>query len=101
METGRDAGQARKGGARRQSAKPPGGRSAAGGKPVRLQIYLSEETAKRLGVHCALSGLDRSAVLEKLLGSHLRERGRGRELWEKVIGSVDLANEGIGGTDAL
>jgi hypothetical protein len=39
-------------------------------------------------------------VVEKLLARYLKAEGRGRELWEKANGAVDLATGDIGGTEA-
>jgi hypothetical protein len=54
---------------KRASGKPPG-RSA--GSKVKSTIHLSAEASQRLSVHAAMLGLDRSELVEQLIGQHLR-----------------------------
>lgn len=78
--------------ARKMAAKRLGAKSASG-KTVRLQLHLAEETVKRLGVHCALEGRNQSAMVEEVLNSYLRYRGKGRELWGTA--DADDSAEGV------
>jgi hypothetical protein len=69
-----------------QSAK---NRKRAGGKvaerstvsKVKSTIHLTVEASQRLDIHCTMMGLDRSALVERLITEHLRrwvvsDRGR-------------------------
>jgi hypothetical protein len=49
---------------------------------VKATIHISIEASQRLTVHAAMMGMDRSALVEKLINDHLRryvvaDRGRG------------------------
>lgn len=56
------------------------GRKRAGGKvknpsevkKVKSTIHLSVEASQRLDIHATMMGLDRSSLVEKLIGDHLR-----------------------------
>lgn len=39
---------------------------------VKATIHLSVEASQRLDIHATMMGLDRSALVEKLIGDHLR-----------------------------
>ena len=39
---------------------------------VKTTIHLSREAAQRLAIHAAMTGTDRSALLESLITTHLR-----------------------------
>jgi len=39
---------------------------------VKATIHLSVEASQRLTVHAAMMGMDRSELVEKLIGDHLR-----------------------------
>jgi hypothetical protein len=43
-----------------------------GGLKVKATIHLSVEASQRLTVHAAMMGMDRSELVEKLIGDHLR-----------------------------
>jgi hypothetical protein len=55
--------------ARRPAAKPAAGQGAA---KVKATIRLSVEADRRLSVHAAMTGQDRSEVVEGLIRDHLR-----------------------------
>jgi hypothetical protein len=42
------------------------------GVKVKATIHLSVEASQRLTVHAAMMGMDRSELVEKLIGDHLR-----------------------------
>jgi hypothetical protein len=68
--------------ARKRSAVKAGTRPAA--SKVKSTIHLSVEASQRLTVHAAMMGLDRSELVEQLIGQHLRrfvvsDRGGGGE----------------------
>src|SRR4051794_21386274 len=51
---------------------------------VRSTIHLSVEASQRLDIHATMMGLDRSALVEKLIGDNLRryvvsDRGQGAD----------------------
>lgn len=54
---------------RRQAVKPSIRPSAA---KVKTTVSLSVEASQRLTVHAAMMGIDRSALMEKLIVDHLR-----------------------------
>jgi hypothetical protein len=54
---------------RRAAAKPPARQSSV---KVKSTIHLSVEASQRLTVHAAMLGMDRSELVEKLIGDHLR-----------------------------
>src|SRR3954447_12328846 len=87
MQDGQGAGNARKGAAKRQGAKPLGGGKAPAAKKLRQQFHLGEQVVQRLGVHCSMSHRDKSALVEEVLTSWLARYGRGRELFP--AGEVD------------
>jgi hypothetical protein len=60
-----EAGKPRK----RQAAKPATRPAAL---KVKTTIHLSVEASQRLTVHAAMMGMDRSSLVEKLIGDHLR-----------------------------
>jgi hypothetical protein len=76
-----EAGRPANGATRRPGAKAQGG---GRGPTARQQFHLGAETVKRLGVHAALVGKDRSRVVEQVLSSWLRREGKGRELFGAV-----------------
>lgn len=39
---------------------------------VKSTIHLTVEASQRLDIHCTMMGLDRSALVEKLINDHLR-----------------------------
>ncbi len=70
-------GKARK----RQAAKLPARQAVT---KVKSTIHLSLEASQRLDIHATMMGLDRSALVEKLINDHLRryvvsDRGRSEE----------------------
>lgn len=51
---------------------------------VKSTVHLTVEASQRLDIHATMMGLDRSALVEKLINDHLRrwvvsDRGRGDE----------------------
>ena len=54
---------------KRQSSKPPA-RSAT--PKVKATIHLSASASQRLSVHAAMTGMDRSEVVESLIEQHLK-----------------------------
>jgi hypothetical protein len=58
-------GKARK----RMPAKTPARPNAV---KVKSTIHLTVEASQRLDIHCTMMGLDRSAMVEKLIHEHLR-----------------------------
>lgn len=40
---------------------------------TRLNVRISEEAQKRLGVHCVMSGMQPGEILEKLIVAHCRD----------------------------
>jgi hypothetical protein len=65
-----EANEAGTGKPRRRTAAKTGTRQTAG--KVKATIHLSVEASQRLTVHAAMLGLDRSALMEKLIQEHLR-----------------------------
>lgn len=55
---------------RRRGAAKPSGRQAA--SKAKCTIHLSVEASQRLDIHATMMGLDRSALVEKLINDHLR-----------------------------
>jgi hypothetical protein len=57
-----------------KTAKRPGGKPAArqASERVKATIHISREASIRLTVHAEMMGLDRSALVEKLIHDHLR-----------------------------
>jgi hypothetical protein len=55
---------------RKRSASKAAARPAA--KKVKCTIHLSVEASQRLDVHATMMGFDRSGLVEKLIGDHLR-----------------------------
>ena len=55
---------------RKRNAAKAAGRSEV--KKVKSTIHLSVEASQRLDIHATMMGLDRSALVEKLIGDHLR-----------------------------
>ena len=62
---GQETGKPRK----RTAAKLPTRQTAAKAK---CTIHLSIEASQRLDIHATMMGLDRSALVEKLISDHLR-----------------------------
>jgi hypothetical protein len=58
----------------RRAARRPAARTAAGqgAAKVKATIRLSVEADQRLSVHAAMTGMDRSELVEKLIRDHLR-----------------------------
>jgi len=83
MEDGKETGGKPAGEPKRRGAKAPGSASRQRGKTTRLQLHLSELTAKRLGVHCALEGRNLSAEADRILLQYLAQHGKGRELFDQ------------------
>jgi hypothetical protein len=60
--------------------QPAKNRKRSGGKAadrpavvkVKSTIHLTVEASQRLDIHCTMMGLDRSALVEKLIFDHLR-----------------------------
>ena len=65
-----ESSEAGNGKARKRSAAKAGTRPAAA--KVKATIHLSVEASQRLTVHAAMMGMDRSALVEKLISDHLR-----------------------------
>jgi hypothetical protein len=55
---------------RKRSTGKAGARPAA--SKVKSTIHLSVEASQRLTVHAAMMGMDRSELVEQLIGLHLR-----------------------------
>lgn len=55
---------------RKRLAVKAAGRKAA--SKVKSTIHLSVEGSQRLDIHATMMGLDRSALVEKLINDHLR-----------------------------
>jgi hypothetical protein len=55
---------------RKRSAAKAGSKLAA--SKVKATIHLSPEASQRLSVHAAMTGMDRSELVESLIVSHLR-----------------------------
>ena len=56
-------------GRKRQPVKPV---TRPGGVKAKCTIHLSVEASQRLDIHATMMGLDRSALVEKLINDHLR-----------------------------
>lgn len=54
---------------KRQTGKPASRQTV--GK-VKSTIHISVEASQRLDIHCTMMGLDRSAMVEKLINENLR-----------------------------
>lgn len=54
--------------------KRAGGKPAArqGGNKLKTTIHLNVSASQKLTVHAAMMGIDRSALVEKLINDHLR-----------------------------
>ena len=59
------SGKARKRQASRAAGRPAGGKA-------KCTIHLSTEASQRLDIHATMMGLDRSALVERLINEHLR-----------------------------
>jgi hypothetical protein len=82
----------REGAPRRRGATAQGGDRAVRVKTTRVPLHLGAEVAKRLGVHCALAGRDRSAEATRILGAWLRTSGKGQKAFQpddQVPGDTD------------
>lgn len=55
---------------RRRSAAKAGERPSA--SKVKATIHLTVEASQRLDIHATMMGMDRSALVEKLINDHLR-----------------------------
>ncbi len=55
---------------RKRSAAKAGERSSA--SKVKATIHLTVEASQRLDIHATMMGMDRSALVEKLINEHLR-----------------------------
>lgn len=57
-----------------KSRKRSGGKAAgrSNGNKVKATIHLSVEADQRLNIHCAMMGLDRSTLVEKLINENLK-----------------------------
>ncbi len=62
-----DSGNGR--GRKRSAAKPA---TRPGAMKAKCTIHLSVEASQRLDIHATMMGLDRSALVEKLVNEHLR-----------------------------
>jgi hypothetical protein len=58
------------------------------GAKVKSTIHLSVEASQRLDIHATMMGLDRSALVEKLISDHLR-----RFVVSDRGGAADAASE--------
>lgn len=56
--------------ARKRSAAKAGERISA--SKVKATIHLTVEASQRLDIHATMMGMDRSALVEKLINDHLR-----------------------------
>ncbi len=65
-----ESSEAGTGKARKRQAARAATRPAA--VKVKATIHLSVEASQRLTVHAAMTGMDRSALVEKLINDHLR-----------------------------
>ncbi|MDG3008520.1 ribbon-helix-helix domain-containing protein [Paludisphaera mucosa] len=65
-----DASEAGSGKGRKRQAPKTVGKLAA--SKVKATIHLSVEADQRLNIHCAMTGLDRSELVEQLINTHLR-----------------------------
>lgn len=65
-----DPSEAGSGKTRKRSSVKAGSRSAA--SKVKATIHLSVEASQRLTVHAAMTGMDRSELVESLINQHLR-----------------------------
>lgn len=65
-----DASEGGNGKARKRSAAKAATRPAV--HKVKSTIHLSVEASQRLDIHATMMGLDRSALVEKLINDHLR-----------------------------
>jgi hypothetical protein len=65
-----DASEAGGGKPRKRPSVKAGSRSAA--SKVKATIHLSVEASQRLTVHAAMTGMDRSELVESLINQHLR-----------------------------
>jgi hypothetical protein len=65
-----ESSEAGNGKARKRPAAKAAARPAA--SKVKATIHLSVEASQRLTVHAAMMGMDRSELVEKLIGDHLR-----------------------------
>jgi hypothetical protein len=54
------------------AGKPPKNLKVPSASKVKSTIHLSAEASQRLGIHATMTGLDRSAMVEKLINDHLR-----------------------------
>ena len=46
--------------------------SGQGASKVKSTIHLSIEASRKLDIHATMMGMDRSALVEKLIGDHLK-----------------------------
>lgn len=90
-EAGEKAGRASGGTAKRAGAKPSGSVKRHAGDVARLQLHLSKDTVKRLGVHCSLRETSWSAEAERILRRYLVKEGRGRECFGVAPDAEDPA----------
>lgn len=67
MSDGAESGNGK--GRKRQASKPP---TRPGIGKAKCTIHLSIEASQRLDIHATMMGLDRSALVEKLISDHLR-----------------------------
>lgn len=65
-----DASGPQPGKARKRSSAKAGERSSA--SKVKATIHLTVEASQRLDIHATMMGMDRSALVEKLISDHLR-----------------------------
>jgi hypothetical protein len=72
-------------GKKRVAGKPAARQTVA---KVKSTIHLSVEASQRLDIHATMMGLDRSALVEKLISDHLR-----RFVVSDRGGTADTANE--------
>jgi hypothetical protein len=65
-------------------------------KRVKSTIHLSAEASQRLTVHAAMMGLDRSALVERLIDEHLRRyvvSDRGGKADDRAADPIRLADD--------
>jgi len=62
------------GGMPRKRLAPKGARASARSSVLKVKstIHLTVEASQRLDIHATMMGLDRSALVEKLINEHLR-----------------------------
>ncbi len=91
--TTRETGKA----ARRGGGKPSGGAKRKADETSRLQVHLSKEVVKRLGVHCSLREKNWSEEVERILMRYLKGEGSGRQLFSNSETPDEEESPGLAG----